>query len=150
MLRTWHLFLLPRTLHQCVVIISFRIFLLISFHLPQVLTFLGVSAIQIGFSPSIAFYLIAVANANTAVGRLVSGALAVRFGAINIMVLFTLMAGVVTYIWPFVRSHTAFIVLTCLYGYVINLDLLNAVLISWLSGSLRAPLSVYFPLVSLS
>lgn len=80
------------------------------------LTFLGVSAELIGIKPSFAFDLVAIVNAFSAIGRLGSGALAMSFGAVNVMAIFTVLAAVFTYIWGFVTTKAAFTAITILYG----------------------------------
>ncbi|KAL5531067.1 hypothetical protein ACEPAG_3943 [Sanghuangporus baumii] len=80
------------------------------------LTFLSVSAELIGIDRSLAFYLVAIANGASAVGRLGSGVLAVSYGPVNVMVICTALAAVFTYIWPFVTTKGAFTAVTVLYG----------------------------------
>lgn len=80
------------------------------------LTFLSVSAIDIGIDNNLAFDLVAISNAVSALGRLIGGVYAFKYGPINAMIFFTSLAAVCTYIWPFVTSQTGFIVITCLYG----------------------------------
>ncbi|OCB85136.1 MFS general substrate transporter [Sanghuangporus baumii] len=80
------------------------------------LTFISVSAELIGLDPSFSFYLVAIANAASAVGRLSSGVLAVSYGPVNVMVICTALAAVFTYIWPFVTTKASFIAATILYG----------------------------------
>ena len=88
---------------------------------------MGVSADIIGIKPSFAFNLIAIVNASSAIGRLASGVLAVPFGAVNIMAIFTTLAGVFTYVWGYVTSKVAFTVVVVLYGCVTETKLpLNA------------------------
>ena len=82
------------------------------------MTFLSVSAVSIGFDDSVAFYLVAVANATSAIGRILGGAYAFVWGPINAIIVFTSVAAICTYIWPFVTTKAGFIVLTCFYGYV--------------------------------
>lgn len=81
-----------------------------------VLTYLSVSSLAIGASNSLAFYIVSIANAATAVGRLMGGFLAVKYGVLNIIIIFTTIAAICTYIWPFVTSVSGFIVITCFYG----------------------------------
>lgn len=88
------------------------------------LTFLSVSSLLLGFSESLAFYVVSIANATSAVGRLAGGILAVKYGPVNILIFFTTIAAVCTYIWPFVATKSGFIVLTCFYGYVSPTSLL--------------------------
>ncbi|EKM50482.1 uncharacterized protein PHACADRAFT_213401 [Phanerochaete carnosa HHB-10118-sp] len=80
------------------------------------LTFLSVSAVSIGIDSSLAFYIVGVCNATSAFGRLLSGVLAVQYGGLNVMIVFTTLAAAMTYVWPFVDSHGGFIAIICLYG----------------------------------
>ncbi|KAJ7881048.1 major facilitator superfamily domain-containing protein [Mycena olivaceomarginata] len=81
------------------------------------LIFISVGAVFIGMDPNFAFYLVAIANASSAVGRVLSGALALRFGPLNVMALFMVLAATCTYIWPFVDSHSGYIAITVFYGF---------------------------------
>ncbi|KAH9928564.1 MFS general substrate transporter [Epithele typhae] len=76
------------------------------FGLYTVLTYLDVAAVQQGISDNLAFYLLSIANACSAVGRVVGGLVADRWtGPLNIMIPATFLAGIMTYVWPFV-NHT--------------------------------------------
>lgn len=81
-----------------------------------VLTYIEVSADAANIDANFAFYLISIANAASAVGRLASGVLADRFGAMNVMIPFTALAGVLTYVWPLVKSQAGYAVLAVFYG----------------------------------
>ncbi|EIN07031.1 MFS general substrate transporter [Punctularia strigosozonata HHB-11173 SS5] len=81
-----------------------------------VLTYIEVSATAAHVPPDFAFYLISIANAASAFGRIGSGYMADKIGALNIMIPFTLLAGVLTYIWPFLHSKSAYIALAIFYG----------------------------------
>lgn len=48
-----------------------------------VLTYVGVSATNIGISSDFAFYFIAIANASSLFGRYIAGSLADRIGAVS-------------------------------------------------------------------
>lgn len=80
------------------------------------LVFLGVSAELVGIRPSFALDLVAIVNAASAVGRLGSGVLALSFGAVNTMAIFTTLAAALTYTWGYVSTEAAFTVVTILYG----------------------------------
>ena len=102
-----------------------------------VLTYVNVSATQLGSSPELASYFVAFANASSIFGRWMSGLLADRIGAnrillylilgefnynawpghLNIMIPFTLFAGILTYAWPFASSTASLIVVTLIYGF---------------------------------
>lgn len=88
-----------------------------------------------GVDEDFAFYLVSIANAASMLGRLAAGYLADKVGklsksmhvfhvlvwsvgAINVMAPFTCVAGILTYIWPFVYGKTAYIIVAVIYGYV--------------------------------
>ncbi|KAN0140868.1 Major facilitator superfamily domain containing protein [Lactarius tabidus] len=81
-----------------------------------VLTFIGASAPSQGAPDSFSFYLVSIANAGNAVGRLSSGILADRFGPINVMIPTSFVAGVLTLIWPYTRGTAALVTLAITYG----------------------------------
>lgn len=76
------------------------------------------SAASEGISENFSFYLLSIANACSAVGRVVGGIVADRTGPINVMLPATLLAGIMTYIWPFATSIGGNIVVAIFYGYV--------------------------------
>ncbi|KAI0707813.1 MFS general substrate transporter [Earliella scabrosa] len=69
-----------------------------------VLTYIDVSAVSEGISADFSFYLLAIANACSAVGRVVGGLAADRTGPLNVMTPATVIAGIMTYIWPFAAT----------------------------------------------
>ncbi|KAI1788356.1 MFS general substrate transporter [Ganoderma leucocontextum] len=81
-----------------------------------VLTYIDVNAVSIGIPEDLAFYLLAIANACSAVGRVVGGLLADRTGPLNVMTPATLLAGIMTYIWPFANSVGGNIAVAVVYG----------------------------------
>ncbi|KAI0306270.1 MFS general substrate transporter [Multifurca ochricompacta] len=81
-----------------------------------VLTFIDESAPSQDVPEHLSFYLVSIANAGSAVGRLTSGILADRVGAINVMVPATFLAGVLTILWPHLRGTGALVTLALLYG----------------------------------
>ncbi|KAH7924748.1 MFS general substrate transporter [Leucogyrophana mollusca] len=82
-----------------------------------VLTYIPVSAELAGVNSDFAFYLIAIANASSAFGRLTAGLLADKVGALNIMTPFTAVAGILTFGWPFARSQGSLIGIAVVYGF---------------------------------
>ena len=100
----------------------------------SVLTFIDASAHSQGVPESISFYLVSIANAGNAAGRLASGILADQFGTssslspslitlyhsslgpINVMMPATLIAGVLTLVWPYTRGTAALVTLAVTYG----------------------------------
>ncbi|KAF8177232.1 MFS general substrate transporter [Pholiota molesta] len=81
------------------------------------LTYVGVSAIDIGISSDFAFYFVAIANASSLFGRYMAGSLADRVGSMNIMIPFTVWAAILTYAWPFAKSQSSLVALTVIYGF---------------------------------
>ncbi|KAI6043380.1 major facilitator superfamily domain-containing protein [Pisolithus marmoratus] len=81
------------------------------------LTYLSVSAMAVGVSANFSFYLVAVANAASGFGRLSAGKLADRIGPLNTMILFTSLAGILTFVWPYASSQGLLIGVSVLYGF---------------------------------
>ncbi|KAG8899407.1 hypothetical protein FRB99_006752 [Tulasnella sp. 403] len=81
------------------------------------LTFLDVSAVVVGVSPDFSFYLVSIANAGSGVGRIVSGLLSDRLGPMNVLIPFSLLAGVFTLVWPWCTSKPSLIAIALLYGF---------------------------------
>ena len=71
-----------------------------------------------GIDENFSFYLVSIANAGSALGRISAGLLADRFGALNIMIPATTVAGILTYIWPFVTTKGGYIAVALVYGCV--------------------------------
>ncbi|KAG9311915.1 MFS general substrate transporter [Chiua virens] len=82
-----------------------------------VLTYIPLSAVQAGVSNDFALYLTAFANAASAVGRISCGYLADRVGAMNVMIPFTILVAVMTFVWPFVTSQGGLIAVALIYGF---------------------------------
>ena len=80
------------------------------------LTFISVSATLIGIHPNFAFYMVSIANGASAVGRLVTGGLAVACGPVNVLMVFLIVAAAFIYAWPFVTSKAGFVAVTVFYG----------------------------------
>ncbi|KAI0314723.1 MFS general substrate transporter [Amylostereum chailletii] len=81
------------------------------------LTYVNASGRLQGVDEDLSPYLVAIANAGSGAGRLISGLLADRVGGLNIMTPFTALAGIFTIIWPFVHGKGPVIVITLLYGF---------------------------------
>ncbi|KAI9511091.1 MFS general substrate transporter [Russula earlei] len=81
-----------------------------------VLTFIDASAPSQGVPPHLASYLVAIANAGSAVSRLSSGFIADRIGAMTVMTPAVFLAGLLTFLWPHVRGTGALVPLALLYG----------------------------------
>ncbi|KAF7966769.1 hypothetical protein HWV62_37063 [Athelia sp. TMB] len=82
-----------------------------------VLTYIDVSATFAGIDPDFSFYLISIANASSGFGRITAGVLADRFGAINVMAPATLLAGALTFAWPYAVSKGALVAIAIVYGF---------------------------------
>ncbi|KAF7335660.1 MFS general substrate transporter [Mycena venus] len=87
------------------------------FGLYTLLTYIDVSATNAGIDPSFDVYLLAFANASSGVGRIMNGILADRIGSMSVMIPGTLLAAIVTYIWPFVNSLPGLIAVAIIYGF---------------------------------
>lgn len=122
-LSTFFCFLGLYTCKSCASIVS--LYLILILILTVDLTFVSVSAEAIGISSSLSFYLVAVINGVSAFGRLISGGLALKYGPLNVMIIFTTVTAITTYIWPFVTVHSSFIVVTCIYGWVVHSIFVN-------------------------
>ncbi|KAI6043379.1 MFS general substrate transporter [Pisolithus marmoratus] len=81
------------------------------------LTYLPVSAAAVGVSTNFSFYLVAIANAASGFGRLSAGKLADHIGPLNAMIPFVSLAGILTFIWPYVSSQEALIGISLMYGF---------------------------------
>ncbi|KAH7926538.1 MFS general substrate transporter [Leucogyrophana mollusca] len=81
------------------------------------LTYLDVSGQAAGLSPNFTYYLIAIANCASLIGRVSSGFLADKIGALNTMIPFTLVGALMCYVWPFAAAHvTQLVIVSIIYG----------------------------------
>ncbi|KAL0576987.1 hypothetical protein V5O48_004997 [Marasmius crinis-equi] len=83
-----------------------------------VLTYIDVSAVSVGVSDDISFYLVSIANGSSGLGRLAAGLLVDRIGAINFIAPTTFLAGILTYAWPFAHSLGPLIAVAVIYGFM--------------------------------
>ena len=74
------------------------------------------AAVGIGINSDLAFYLVAIANASSSVGRVGMGILAAWIGPLNVLLIFCLVGAVTTYAWPFAHSVGSLIVVAIIYG----------------------------------
>ncbi|KAF8182231.1 MFS general substrate transporter [Mycena galopus ATCC 62051] len=81
------------------------------------LTYIDVSATNAGIAPSFDVYLLAIANASSGVGRIMTGLLADRIGCMSVMIPGTLLAAMVTYAWPFATSLRSLVAVSIIYGF---------------------------------
>ncbi|KAF8902813.1 MFS general substrate transporter [Gymnopilus junonius] len=75
-----------------------------------VLTYVSVSAAEIGISDNFSFY-------SSLFGRYTAGNLCDRLGPMNVMLPFTTCAAVLTYAWPFAQTKSSLIAVTIIYGF---------------------------------
>ncbi|KAF9076392.1 MFS general substrate transporter [Rhodocollybia butyracea] len=83
-----------------------------------VLTYIDISAVTYGVSSEHSFYLVAIANASSAVGRLVTGFVVDKSGAINFIAPTTFLTGIITFVWPFTKSVSSLTAIAVLYGFL--------------------------------
>ncbi|KAL4064203.1 major facilitator superfamily domain-containing protein [Scleroderma yunnanense] len=81
-----------------------------------VLTYLPTSANLVGIENGYGFYLVAIANASSAIGRLSAGWLADRVGPLNVMIPFTAVAGIMSFVWPLATSQGSLTAVSVIYG----------------------------------
>ncbi|KAG8936163.1 hypothetical protein FRC02_004191 [Tulasnella sp. 418] len=86
------------------------------FGLYNPLTFFDVYAQHIGIPKSRSFYTIVCANAASGVGRFSSGFMADYFGAVNVLVVFTFVAAIMCFAWPYAHSFGPLLVIAAIYG----------------------------------
>ncbi|KAG1890890.1 MFS general substrate transporter [Suillus subluteus] len=84
------------------------------------LTYISVSVIAIGVSKDFSFYIIAIANAASAFGRVSSGLLGDKIGALNTMAIFTAITGITTIAWPFAKNESQLIAIATIHGFSIG------------------------------
>ncbi|KAJ7876114.1 major facilitator superfamily domain-containing protein [Mycena olivaceomarginata] len=87
------------------------------FGLYTVLTYIDVSATFVGISPEFSFYLISMANGASLFGRLTAGVTTDKLGAVNVIVPFSAVAAIMTYVWPLARSKGSFVAVAIIYGF---------------------------------
>ncbi|KAG2136597.1 MFS general substrate transporter [Suillus bovinus] len=84
------------------------------------LTYISVSAVTIGVSKHFSFYIIAIANAASMFGRVSSGLLADKIGALNTMAIYTTITGITTIAWTFAKDETQLIAIAIIHGFSIG------------------------------
>jgi len=83
----------------------------------KVLTYIDLSATTSGISPEFSFYLVSITNAGSGLGRIVSGILADKLGALTITAPLTLLCAIMTYVWPFAATKGSLIAIGIIYGF---------------------------------
>ncbi|OSX64020.1 hypothetical protein POSPLADRAFT_1045154 [Postia placenta MAD-698-R-SB12] len=81
-----------------------------------VLTYIDVSASSAGISQNLSFYLLPIANTGSLFGRIAAGLMADRFGPMNTIIPANIIAGVLTYAWPYSNSLGGYIAVAIVYG----------------------------------
>ncbi|KAJ3848495.1 hypothetical protein EV368DRAFT_86560 [Lentinula lateritia] len=81
-------------------------------------TYIELSALAVSVLPNIAIYLVAIANAGAGLGSLFAVIMMDRIGALNFLAPTTLIAGVLSFLWPFSRTEASSIVIAALYGFM--------------------------------
>ncbi|KAH9926927.1 MFS general substrate transporter [Fomitopsis serialis] len=81
-----------------------------------VLTYIDVSAQGTNVPENLSFYLLPIANAGSLIGRIVGGFLADRFGPLNVITPANVVAGIMTFAWPFAGGTAGYVVIAILYG----------------------------------
>jgi len=109
--------------------------LIFSFCFSPVPTFLDISALDAGLSPNFAFYFLAIVNAGSFFGRiatalmidkigrsitfkssLTSGPISHLSGPVNLSVPMTIIAALITYLWPLVHKEGSLVAIAAIYG----------------------------------
>ncbi|RPD52525.1 MFS general substrate transporter [Lentinus tigrinus ALCF2SS1-6] len=93
-----------------------------------VLTYIDVSATEAGIPSSLSFYLVAIANGCSLIGRIAGGVIADKTGPLTVMIPATFINGILTFAWPFAKSTGAYIAIAVIYGMV------NGVFVSLVPG----------------
>lgn len=74
-------------------------------------------AIAQGLSTSTAFYLLSAVNASSFLGRVIPGYVADSYGHYNLLILFTLLSGVIGFVWTAATSLGGMVVWSLAYGF---------------------------------
>ncbi|KAJ7153085.1 major facilitator superfamily domain-containing protein [Mycena crocata] len=82
-----------------------------------VAAYISTSAISFGLSRSFAFYLIAITNGSSGVGRIVLGYLGDRIGPLNVMIPVMFIDAAATMAWPFCRTVASLTAIAVIYGF---------------------------------
>ncbi|KAH9951134.1 MFS general substrate transporter [Amylocystis lapponica] len=81
-----------------------------------ILTYIDVSAQAAGIPKNFSFYLLPIANVGSGCGRIIAGLGADRIGPLNMVIPFTIVNGLVTFLWPLAHSVGGYVVLALVYG----------------------------------
>jgi MCP family monocarboxylic acid transporter-like MFS transporter 10 len=83
----------------------------------KVLTYIDLSATTVGISPEFSFYLLSITNAASGFGRVASGKLGDKLGAVNVCAPLALVCAITTYAWPFATTKGSLIAIGIIYGF---------------------------------
>ena len=86
-------------------------------NLLKVFTYIDLNAVTVGLSPDFSFYLVSIANAGSTLGRVSSGILANKFGALTVTIPSTVLCAIMTYIWPYATTKGSLIAIGIVYGF---------------------------------
>lgn len=75
------------------------------------------NAIEHGMNSKLAFYLVAILNAASFPGRVISGFVADKWGCLNMLFLATFTSGIVALCWQACRTNASILVITALFGF---------------------------------
>ncbi|EFQ96698.1 hypothetical protein MGYG_08622 [Nannizzia gypsea CBS 118893] len=81
------------------------------------LFYLPIYAYTQGVGVSLAFYLAAIFNAASFVGRVIPGILADKLGRFNMFFASTITSGLLTFCWPEVYTKAELIIFACFFGF---------------------------------
>ena len=81
------------------------------------LIFIASYALNLGFSTSLSFYTVSMANGASLFGRILVGFLADRYGNFNVFSLFALLSGIIALCWTAAKDTAGVVVWACAYGF---------------------------------
>ncbi|KAJ3970381.1 major facilitator superfamily domain-containing protein [Lentinula raphanica] len=81
-------------------------------------TYIDLGSLAVGLSPDMAAYLVAIANASSGLGRIVTRVMTDKIGALNCIIPTTLGAAALSFAWPFAKTEASLVVVAALYGFI--------------------------------
>jgi len=79
--------------------------------------YISTYAVHLGFSSSLAFYLVSIINAASLFGRVLPGFVADRWGRFNMLVISAFSAGIIAFTWTKATSVAGLVVWALAYGF---------------------------------
>ncbi|KAJ7153084.1 major facilitator superfamily domain-containing protein [Mycena crocata] len=79
--------------------------------------YISISAISVGMSRGFAFYLVAIINASSGMGRIFFGYVGDRLGALNVIISVMFIDLAATLAWPFCRTAASLTAISVIYGF---------------------------------